>query len=276
MGTKFFISALFICLALQANAQTIPNTGFENWTMQAGGYEDPDGWKTNNVSNGVSVSKTTDSHSGSFALQVINNFPWIEGPLTGYSATVFNDTNVVSKISTYVKCDSLSGFGKGVIIIDGYSDTLYSHIGYWETSIEIPQYTLIDIPITTLLHFDSIGVYIMSLGHHDSQGQSDGYAALKVDDITKETISDVEKVKSYQTLGVTPNPFEEYSILKFENPTAENSTLTIYDIRGKLVRTIDNVSTGEIKIERKNLSSGVYTFKIQSDKRFGRGEFIVQ
>ena len=219
MKTRLIISAILIALIIQANAQTIPNAGFENWTLQGGGYEDPDNWTTNNMSNGVSVSKITDSHSGNYALQVINNYPGFEGPLTGFATFTFTDSNIVNKISAYVKCDSISGFGKGIISVAGYTGSTWQYIGNWETTSAIPQYVLIDIQLTPLIHFDSIAIYLVSLGPHDCLGQSTGYAALKVDDITEETISDVAEVNSIQIFSVFPNPVVNTAMLIFDYPT---------------------------------------------------------
>ncbi|MBL4577205.1 MAG: T9SS type A sorting domain-containing protein [Flavobacteriales bacterium] len=51
---------------------TIPNAGFENWTMTA--YEDPDDWFTPNqgsyLSGVITVEKTTDAYSGTYAIRL--------------------------------------------------------------------------------------------------------------------------------------------------------------------------------------------------------------
>ena len=265
------------CLAIQTNAQIIPNSGFENWTLQAGGYEDPDNWYSGNAANYISVSKTTDSYSGNFALQIINNGPGPDlGPWPGYASTMYIDTNILSKISAYVKCDSISGTGKGIIKVWGFLGGLTSAIGLWETSNEIPQYSLIDIPIFPLNHYDSIMVQIIGFAENAPNGTSTGFAMLKVDALSKETSSGIDESDFNKTIKIFPNPFDEYTVLTFKNTTGINCTLTIYDSQGKLIQRIDNPTSGKIKIERKNLSSGVYTFKIQSEMEIGSGEFIVQ
>ncbi len=104
-------------------AQTIPNSGFENWTTVLGQYENPDYCNTNNAASIVSVSKTTDSYSGMYALQITNNAPSFEGPLPGYATTVFTSPNNISAIEAYVKCDSISGTGEGRIYVYGYLGT---------------------------------------------------------------------------------------------------------------------------------------------------------
>jgi hypothetical protein len=72
--------ALLFTVALSAlKAQTVPNNGFEDWTFYKGtGYEVPAHWitndvltaKMNNKYKGVSTSKTSDVHSGNYAVKM--------------------------------------------------------------------------------------------------------------------------------------------------------------------------------------------------------------
>ena len=277
MKIKLVVSSLFICLVINTYAQ-IPNAGFENWTLQIGGFEDPDNWTTNNdtVHNSISVSKTADSYTGSFALQVINNWRVFEGPHPGYATIVYTDTNLVSKISAYVKCDSISGTGKGIIKVYGYSGTSNQIIGNWETSIEISQYTLIEIPLSPIINYDSIRIQIIGFAENLPNGMPSGHSMLKVDEMNAEITSDMEEF-NINYLKFFPNPFSDYTLLKFENPTYENFTLTIYDASGKLVKLITNIQSGKIMIEKQELSEGIYLLKMQSDATYlGAGIFIVQ
>jgi len=70
---------------MQASAQseTIPNAGFENWHAYPFTiYETPSGWTDNDLLyqhfdpgyKGITVLKTTRSHSGKYALQLGNSF----------------------------------------------------------------------------------------------------------------------------------------------------------------------------------------------------------
>lgn len=62
-------SILFAVLAsvtISANSQTIPNNGFETWAITPPApFESAEGW-----AGGPSISKSTNAHSGSFALQL--------------------------------------------------------------------------------------------------------------------------------------------------------------------------------------------------------------
>jgi hypothetical protein len=69
-----------------------------------------------------------------------------------------------------------------------------------------------------------------------------------------------------------PNPFNPATKIKFDVPKSGNIQLNIYDISGRLVSTLFNktIKAGryEIDFDGKNLSSGVYFYRIaiHSDK----------
>jgi hypothetical protein len=281
MKINLIISAFLSALIMQANAQTIPNAGFENWTMQPGGYEDPTDWKTNNDTNqnSISVTKTTDSYFGNYALQVINNFHHIDpGPLPGVATIMlYRDTCIVNTISAYVKCDSVSGTGKGIIGVYGWLGGLSQYLAVWETNIEIPQYALIDIPLSPLAIFDSIQIEIVGFAQTDAVGVATGYAMLKVDDMSEEISSDIQESDLSKSFKFSPNPFIDFAIVTFENPKAAKCILTIYDSKGNVVQIIDKIDNGQIKIERNNLPDGIYSFQVHSESIFiGAGKFVLQ
>jgi len=72
---------------------------------------------------------------------------------------------------------------------------------------------------------------------------------------------DTYKAKIY------PNPFNDWTTIKFSNPKQENFTLKLYDTQGRLVRTIESITTGQIIVERKKLRSALYFFQILTDRK---------
>ena len=73
-----------------------------------------------------------------------------------------------------------------------------------------------------------------------------------------------------------PNPFSDFAILAFENSSNENYSLIIYDAQGRLVRTISGIVSGNVVIERQQLTKGLYFFQLQSDSQlYGKGKFSV-
>lgn len=233
----------------------IPNPGFEAWTI-INNVEEPDGWDTNNeYPLALSVSKTTDSYEGDFALQVIGDGPSFEGPGPGFASAVFTTNGVANKISAYVKCDSISGTGKGIIRVFGYSNQVMQEIGYWETNVVIPQYALVEIPLTPAEIFDSIQVILVSNSIMDGTGWPTGFARLKVDDLKGEIISGTNDLAPGKLLEIFPNPCRDELNLKYTGGAL--SELQIFDINGRVVFQ-QRLFTSSAKINVEHFDRGVY------------------
>ncbi|MCF6359201.1 MAG: T9SS type A sorting domain-containing protein [Cyclobacteriaceae bacterium] len=77
--------------------------------------------------------------------------------------------------------------------------------------------------------------------------------------------------------SVYPNPFNDFTTIKFDNPTNQLYTLKLFNSLGKNVRVISNISTGKIIIRRNNLKSGVYSFQLQSgSKVYASGKLVIE
>lgn len=64
-----------------------------------------------------------------------------------------------------------------------------------------------------------------------------------------------------------PNPTNQSATLEFNNPTKLNCTLTLYDLHGQIVRTVKNITTDKVEIERQNLIDGLYFFQLRTDRK---------
>jgi len=62
-----------------------------------------------------------------------------------------------------------------------------------------------------------------------------------------------------------PNPTNQNATLKFDNSEGENCTLSLFNLQGQLVRTISNITSDKVEIERQNLLSGLYFIQLRSD-----------
>lgn len=73
-----------------------------------------------------------------------------------------------------------------------------------------------------------------------------------------------------------PNPFNEYTILEFKNTKDERYELSIYNIFGQLISSMPNITNGQIKIERANMTKGLYIFQLRTcHKIIATGKFII-
>jgi len=97
--------------------------------------------------------------------------------------------------------------------------------------------------------------------------QVDVCSPLSVDEI----ISDQNVFKLY------PIPFTQTATLEFENSKNENCSLTIYNLLGEEVRSINDITADKVIIERQNLSTGLYFFRLATGSRTkAKGKFIIE
>lgn len=76
---------------------------------------------------------------------------------------------------------------------------------------------------------------------------------------------------------VYPNPFSAQTTLRFDNPNNATHHLTLSTLTGEIVRTIDNIHSSEVTIERSNLANGIYFFQLYSkSRRLASGKIIIQ
>jgi hypothetical protein len=66
---------------------------------------------------------------------------------------------------------------------------------------------------------------------------------------------------------IYPNPTNQNATLEFNNPTQKNCTFILYDLRGKVLRTIDNIKADKFEIESQSLANGIYFFQVCTDRQ---------
>jgi Secretion system C-terminal sorting domain len=77
--------------------------------------------------------------------------------------------------------------------------------------------------------------------------------------------------------GLYPNPFSSEAVLSI-SPSIQinNAVLFVYDIAGRLVSSINNITKNEIIINRGNLKNGLYFYKLTDNGNIiGNGKFII-
>lgn len=79
------------------------------------------------------------------------------------------------------------------------------------------------------------------------------------------------------SIQIIPNPITNEAKIVYNHPATENNiSMYVYDLTGQQVLVKNNLSESNNTINRNELSSGMYSFKIISDKMFiGAGKFIV-
>lgn len=96
-------------------------------------------------------------------------------------------------------------------------------------------------------------------------------------------ITDVNEISNIDlSISIYPNPTSQPATLVFDNPIVigskkENRTLTLYDIQGRLVRTITDITEDKVTIEAKILTSGLYFLQLRTDKQIiATGKLIIE
>jgi photosystem II stability/assembly factor-like uncharacterized protein len=77
---------------------------------------------------------------------------------------------------------------------------------------------------------------------------------------------------------VSPNPMTEKALVAFTLKQSGSVTLKVYDLRGKLVRTVkQNASAGvvQIELEADGLNAGTYLVSIEAGAQAGTAKFVV-
>jgi len=73
-----------------------------------------------------------------------------------------------------------------------------------------------------------------------------------------------EKKDAPEVTGVYPNPFSQYTTVTFKYWGTESYNFDLYNYKGENVRTISNINTGNVIVEKKELSPGFYFFVLKS------------
>ncbi|MCX8081689.1 MAG: T9SS type A sorting domain-containing protein [Bacteroidia bacterium] len=77
-------------------------------------------------------------------------------------------------------------------------------------------------------------------------------------------------------VNIYPNPFSEKTNIFISTPSYKNFCLKIYDVFGKELRKLDNVSHFPISLERNELESGVYYLEILNGNLIiGKFKFLI-
>jgi alpha-amylase len=81
-----------------------------------------------------------------------------------------------------------------------------------------------------------------------------------------EAVNGIFEQAAVKKLNIYPNPSDEYTILQF-NDTESSHTVFITDITGKMVRTYENYTNAELRIDREQLNTGLYFITSMDTKK---------
>jgi hypothetical protein len=83
------------------------------------------------------------------------------------------------------------------------------------------------------------------------------------------TLAATQDLRNELSVTTSPNPFGDVSYISFDNAAGKTFSLSISDVTGRVVRTVNNITTSSIEIKRENLATGVY-FAVLRDATSGK------
>lgn len=251
----------------------LPNFSFETWDMVS--VESPNGYQTSNdfmVQSGFSpnVFKTTDAHSGNFAVRIEPGNIGVAVVPGGIANGDFL-TNVTGQVFSGAPV-ALEGFYK---FDTQFGDSAEIVVEFYENGANIGSYTL---NITTAANsYTPFSLWIESLsGTPDTMafsansGSSDGILFLDDLEFTGGNVSLIES--QLAKIQMYPNPSSDFVLLT----NAENlESVTIFQIDGTLVKKVDKKSQ-LFGLDVRSLKSGTYYVEMRIGNQIKVEKLVVE
>jgi len=280
---------IIICavLPLSLLAQNpIPNPGFEDWSGI-----DPDSWTTTNLQGQVTnVTQTSDAHSGSSAArgEVVDLFvfPFAPGLMTGFTGPCclpFPISQDYESMTGYYKC-GVEGMDIGLTVLANFLDAdmqpVAIGIDIFGQASSFQQFTVLMDYSQGNGNDAAFAQIELTIASDDPDSNSRGSWFI-VDDLAFEgTTGGIDEIghgsipKSFELRQNYPNPFNPSTTIDFSVPDEGKgiTTLHIYDLRGRLVRTLidEELSPGNFSLHwdgktdlGEKVSSGTYLYRLE-------------
>lgn len=111
--------------------------------------------------------------------------------------------------------------------------------------------------------------------HQKSDYQQVRFAATRISGTTAIN----EYTENNDKLLVAPNPFSVSTTFYFgkeKKESVQNYSMRLYDVLGREVRTIENITEDKIVISREHLTTGIYFYELAAENRIvSRGKLMV-
>ena len=168
-------------------------------------------------------------------------------------------------------------------------DTMYYNYGYinaddadWLKIVSPEAKAIPGQSGSALVYTDNAGEYYtfgtlsFSNQYQHSRIKNNIFHALK-NIIDNNTVGITETQTATTNSRVYPNPFSDYALLDAGITTAGPYTLILYNAQGQAVRSTRGIISGLIKIERNDLSPGLYFYRLSGSKSLpANGKFVIR
>jgi len=311
---KFYFTILSLGLFMSGNSQTIPCPGFETWvnSNESGAtYLIPQGWITvdqiqnafNPAYTGVSTTRTTSKNSGQYAAlmqTVIMGTDTVGGGMVACPSVATFISSVFGANQSFgfpysTRSANLQGYYKFTIaggdaafisvIMTKWNtsqqkrDTLASADFAWTTNAS--NYTMFSAPITYSLNlFPDTASIIVAIEGPAGQNSHVG-TQFYLDDLAFSGTVPVgisELQGGNELIRVYPNPFSNNATFELSTRVSLNNTkVIIYDVLGKEVKTLSDLTGYKMNLERDDMQSGLYFFRLLNEgELITSGKFMIE
>lgn len=299
-------------------AQQLPNAGFENWhtyaiyTSPTDSFlvSDPNAFYSLNlgttgydISGTVGATKSTDSHSGSYALRLTSGvfdlnplgFPIVDTsaivalgllpngpgqePIEGVPFT-FRPT----KFSFWYKYQPVGTTDTAIVSVR-FSNSVDGDIGRAEYKIfgsAVNTYTKVEVDINwdspnmpdTVEVGMASGMCGIVLGSDPIDGSQIGNT-LYIDDLLfVYGTTGINEAKTELDVTVSPNPASDRLTISFKEDNKGETTLNIYNVLGSLALT-KTINQNNEQIDVRDLQSGHYIVELKNDLGSSRKRVLI-
>jgi N-acetylneuraminic acid mutarotase len=159
----------------------------------------------------------------------------------------------------------------------GYDNTLKNKKDFWKYNSVLNTWSAVTdfagTPRSNAVAF-TIGSYGYLATGYDSVPRNDLWRY----DPVSNGIQEMDKLRT--SVQVYPNPMENYAVVKFEEESLNafsDISFHLFDITGKEVFRKSSLSSNEFRIERNDLSSGMYVYKLLANNNpVASGKLIIR
>ena len=268
-GWAFDVSGIYRCNGFPITACDISESPYKgniyiNWSDQRNGENNTD----------IFIIKSTDGGDTWGEIKKVNNdnlerhqfFSWMSvDPITGNIYVVFYDRRNTSNLDTEVylakSTDGGNSFENYRISESPFSPTSDIFFGDYTN---IAAYNGIVRPIWMRLDSWKLSVWTSLI--NDS----------KLTSINTEPIKTPQEFKLFQNY---PNPFNPSTIISYQLPESAYIEISIYDILGELVKTLEKgikpAGIHELKFSANDIKSGLYFCRMMSEDHINIKKMIL-
>jgi hypothetical protein len=304
--TRFTLAVAASAFGLAAHAQTVPNLNLETWSTRStavlGGVEAPTGWLTDDdlvaqdagqqlPASFNTLTKTTDSHSGSYAAKLTTDASGFPTYFVLGSRAASNSANSLggvpftgrpANLQFYYKLAGANAVADSAYVqmeltatVNGASQT----VGFVTQILANPSatYTLASFPVTYLSTATPDSVHLMFLSGVASNITTG--TSVYIDDIDlglAPTATRNAALNAAVTASPNPSPNGRYTLNSTE-PALLAAPLTVLDATGRVVRReAAAVAAASRELDLSALPAGLYTMQLFTSKGLVSQKLVVQ